>query len=129
MLAKLSAVRKRADNTTLGEYLKEAREAKKLSQRAVENITGVSNAYLSQLETDKIRHPSPVWLHKLSELYEVAYETLMGLAGYPVPNSSADTVSYAGLAARIGPITKSEENEVAEYLEFVRSKRKPGGRR
>jgi HTH-type transcriptional regulator, competence development regulator len=120
---------KKAENPTLGKYLKNAREAKKLSLRAVENVTGISNPYLSQLESDKIRQPSPVWLHKLSELYEVAYETLMDLTGYPVPNSSADTASYAGLAARVGPITKSEENEVAEYLEFRRSKRKPGGRR
>jgi transcriptional regulator with XRE-family HTH domain len=113
---------------TLGKYLKDARELKGLSLRDVENHTGISNAYLSQLEGDKIKRPSPVWLHKLSELYGVAYERLMNLAGYPVPNAT-DTSSYSGLAARIGSITKREEDAVAEYLEFLRAKKKPGSRR
>ena len=113
---------------TLGGYLKDARELKGLSLRDVEDATGISNGYLSQLEGDKIGRPSPVWLHKLSELYGVAYERLMNLAGYPVPNAG-DTSSYSGLPPRIGSITKREEDAVAEYLEFLRTKRKPGSRR
>lgn len=127
-LLHLALMKAQKRTATLGKYLKDARELKGLSLRDVEYHTGISNAYLSQLEGDKIKRPSPVWLHKLSELYGVAYERLMNLAGYPVPNA-ADTSSYSGLAARIGSITKREENAVAEYLEFLRAKKKPGSRR
>jgi HTH-type transcriptional regulator, competence development regulator len=119
---------KRNTTVTLGSYLKDLREHQDLSLRGVEDATGISNAYLSQLEGDKIRRPSPVWLHKLSELYGVAYERLMELAGYPMPQAT-DTSSYSGLAARIGSITKREEDAAAEYLEFLRTKKRPGNRR
>jgi transcriptional regulator with XRE-family HTH domain len=112
-----------SNENRLGRYLKDAREEKKLSLRAVEALTGISNAYLSQIESGKIRQPSPVWLHKLSGVYGVSYGTVMRLAGYPVPMASEDTESYAGLAERLGPISKSEENAVAEYLEFLRARR------
>lgn len=115
-------------NVTLGSYLKDARERQGLSLRAVEDATGISNAYLSQMEGDKIRRPSPVWLHKLSEVYDVAYERLMSLAGYPMPRSP-DASSYSGLASRMGSITKGEEDAMAEYLAFLRTRKKPGSRR
>ena len=70
---------------TLGEFLKRHREGNGFTLRAVEQETGISNAYLSQLESDKIRQPSPVNLYKLCELYRVSYTTAMELTGYPVP--------------------------------------------
>ncbi len=113
-------------NINLGEYLKSAREKKGLSLRAVESEVGVSNAYLSQIESNKIKQPSPIVLHGLSNLYEVSYETLMELAGYPVPGATADRHS---LYSRIGPTTKEEEDAVAEYLDFLRSRKSKGGKK
>jgi len=108
---------------TLGEYLQSAREAKKLSLRAVEKATGVSNAYLSQLESGKIKQPSPTILHKLSELYEVAYNELLALAGHPVPDDDTGGSSTSRAFDRFGDITKDEEQELADYLAFLRTKR------
>jgi HTH-type transcriptional regulator, competence development regulator len=112
---------------TLGQCLKAARERKRLTLRQVESATKISNAYLSQLEGDKIKQPSPIWLHKLAELYEVAYALLLGLAGYPVPRSQAIAESNGALAARMGSVTADEEDAIVEYLEFLRSRR-PRGR-
>src|SRR5439155_27212512 len=67
-------------------FLRSARERKGLTLRAVEQATEVSNAYLSQLESGKIKHPSPIVLHKLSQLYGVSYADAMRFAGYPLPN-------------------------------------------
>ena len=67
---------------SLGEGLRFARDMKKLSLREVEEATGISNAYLSQLENDKIQKPSPHFLHKLAALYDLDYEHLMEAAGY-----------------------------------------------
>ena len=110
---------------TLGLYLKSAREEKGLTLRAVEAEVDISNAYLSQLEGDKIKQPSPVVLHELSNLYKVSYETLMELAGYPVPSTSNPQHS---LYSRIGRTTKDEENALVEYLDFLRSRKGRKGR-
>ena len=109
---------------TVGEFLRTAREVKGMTLRAVERETQISNAYLSQLESDKIRQPSPLKLHKLCELYGVSYSVLMGLAGYPVPDHSLIDLKQVGLAARLGSLTKEEENELVEYLAFLRSRKR-----
>lgn len=109
--------------TTLGTFLKAAREGRKLTLREVERVTGISNPYLSQLEGDKIKQPSPVWLHKLSEVYGLAYADLLALAGYPVPGAGTDKGRPSSLAARLGPVTPDEEESLAEYLDFIRARR------
>jgi transcriptional regulator with XRE-family HTH domain len=107
----------------LGSFLSALRRSKGLSLRAVEAETGISNAYLSQLETGKIREPSPAHLYKLSEVYGVSYAMLFEHAGYPVPESPRRGLVANRLAARLGPTTKEEEDALAEYLAFLRSKR------
>jgi HTH-type transcriptional regulator, competence development regulator len=111
----------------LGPFLAATRKSQKLSLRDVESETGISNAYLSQLETGKIREPSPINLHKLSKMYVVSYPLLLGLAGYPVPGKETK-LAESSIAARLGPVTKEEEEDLAEYLQFLRSKRSRGGR-
>jgi HTH-type transcriptional regulator, competence development regulator len=112
----------------LGQLLSDARRRRKLTLRAVEESVGISNAYLSQLETGKIGAPSPVVLHKLSELYELSYATIMQEAGYPIPAELRETDSAARLAARVGDTTREEEDALVEYLMFLRSRRQGGDR-
>jgi transcriptional regulator with XRE-family HTH domain len=107
---------------TLGQLLKKTREDRGYTLREVEELSGVSNAYLSQMESDKIKRPSPVWLHKLADTYEISYSTLLGLAGYPVPGENQSSSAQSSLAARIGEVTSSEEDALVEYLEFIRSR-------
>lgn len=45
------------------------RERSKYTLRQVQDITGISNAYLSQLETGKIKNPSYSVIQKLLNLY------------------------------------------------------------
>jgi transcriptional regulator with XRE-family HTH domain len=111
----------------LSEYLADVRKQAGLSLRAAEAATGISNAYLSQLENGKIQEPSPILLDKLAELYHVDYLMLLDLAGYPVLRGHRP--SNSRLAARLGPTNKEEEEALIEYLEFLRSKRKGGGRK
>lgn len=114
---------------TLGQFLKQAREDKNYTLRVVEDLTGISNSYLSQLESDKIKQPSPVSLHKLAEQYDVSYTTLLALANYPVPDENASAKAQSNLAARIGAVTRNEENALVEYLDFLRSRRDSSRRR
>jgi len=106
----------------LGSFIAAARQHQQLTLRAVETRTGISNAYLSQLETGKIRSPSPVMLQKLSDLYGIPYTTVLELAGYPVPESGKLDSSLTDIAARLGPVTSDEADELADYLKYLRSK-------
>jgi HTH-type transcriptional regulator, competence development regulator len=110
-----------------GEYIKALRESKGLTLREVERKTEISNAYLSQLESSKIKQPSPTTLYKLAELYGVKYEVLMEKVGYPVPKATTSVKSRKSeetVLHRVGVISKEEEMELLEYLKFIRSRRK-----
>ena len=109
-----------------GEYLKLSRERKGMSLRDAEKVTGISNAYLNQLEKGKIKQPSPIVLHKLSQLYEVSYSEILRLVGYPVPDEAKSNHSVDRLAARLGPVTHEEEEALVEYLDFLRDRRRKG---
>ena len=109
-----------------GSYFKALREAKSLTLREVEKQTGISNAYLSQLETGKVKQPSPLNLHKLAQLYEVLYETLMEKVGYPVPQNVKRLMTREAITAhgRLGALSEEEELELLDYLKFIRNRRK-----
>lgn len=111
----------------LGKYLQSVRENKQLSLRAVEKAVGISNAYLSQLESGKIKQPSPSILHKLTELYEISYSEIMKLAGYPVLEEAPNNTAQTSFASRIGPVSPDEETALVEYLNFLRSRGKRKG--
>jgi transcriptional regulator with XRE-family HTH domain len=98
--------------------------------REVETKTGISNAYLSQLESGKADRPAPRILHKLAEFYGASYTALMEAAGYLQP-VSADTTTQSGAtpgdAAFMGfDDLTDEEKELA--IAFVRFWRKNRGR-
>ncbi len=108
----------------LSQFLRHGRTSKGLTLRAVERATGISNAYLSQLESSKILKPSPGVLHKLCELYGTSYSTAMRHAGYPVPQDTAESHECTLFSARIGPTTAEEEEALIEYLAFLRSRQR-----
>jgi len=114
-------------NKKLGGYLKEARKMQNHTLRTVEEKTGISNAYLSQLENDKITKPSPQILYKLAECYHAPYEHLMERAGYPLPTKSINEEKKLLPAFRLesgfGDLTKEEEEKLLEYLQFLRLRR------
>lgn len=115
---------------SLGAYLKSLREARILTLRDIEARTGISNAFLSQVESGKVRQPSPISLYKLAEVYGVPYEVLMERAGHPVPTVQEPAArSASAVLNRIGEISEEEEHELLEYLAFLRSRVRKGARR
>jgi transcriptional regulator with XRE-family HTH domain len=114
---------------TLGRYLASIRKDRDLSLRAVEEKTKkqVSNAYLSQIENDKISQPSPNILHALAELYEVSFEKLMSMAGYIVEAAKRDENDRHGRIATFAEhnLTPDEEVQLMDYLEFIRNRKRP----
>ena len=65
----------------LGSYLRELRRRKRLSLREVQEETGASGSYLSQVEQGK-RHPSAHLLRKVAPAYGASVRDLLVMAGY-----------------------------------------------
>lgn len=112
----------------LGPYLASVREGRGLSLREVEKATNkvVSNGYLSQVENNQIKKPSPNILHALAELYGVSYEDLMERAGFVTPKRTRSVHQRHGRIATFAGqnLTEEEEAELVRYLGFMRSRRK-----
>ena len=112
----------------LGQYLKTMRMGQSLSLRDVEEATGkeVSNAYLSQLETGKVRKPSPHVLYALSTALAIPYEALMERTGYIAPKSDDGQVPKRVKSSRfsIDNLTAEEEVALREHLSYLRWRKK-----
>ena len=65
--------------------------------------------------------PAPQNLYKLAELYQVPYELLMELAGYPVPKTQSGESQFSldAFAARVGTVTEEEEEAYAVLIDKV----------
>ncbi len=112
---------------SLGQYLSNQRIRKKMTLREVEEATDheISNAYLSQLEHDKISKPSPNILYSLSLVYGVPYEILMEKAGYITDMTDRQTGKHGRVATFADDsLTEEEEESLLEYLAFIRSRKK-----
>ena len=112
---------------TLGQELYRLRSLKGWTLRDVEEKTRkkVSNSYLYQLENDNVKAPSPNVLHELSVVYDASYPELMKLAGFVVPRSSPKASSTsASVAFDALKLTDAERNEVMDFVEFLRRKKK-----
>lgn len=109
---------------TLGTVLKEARTRNGLSLRKVEEITGIHNAHLSQIENGTIQQPEMVMLFDLASLYGMDYGALLRLAGY---TQNAETSGRARqrmtVAMRtMGELTPREQTEVLRYMAELKGK-------
>lgn len=108
---------------TLGQFLKNARLLKEISLRALEQETGISNAYLSQLENDKAKNPSMDILYKLANIYGIDYNQLLVLSGL-IEQKTESTISFGEYAFSKENLTLEEEEELLNYLQFLRQKKR-----
>lgn len=113
------------NSKTLGQELKQQRELKGFSLRQVETLTKISNAYLSQLENDKIKNPSVNTLYKLASFYGIEFTKMLEAGGVvkskPEKNKRK---SLAGFALSSDNLTASEEEELVKYLKYLRFQKK-----
>ena len=107
----------------IGPLLKRTRQVRALSAADVARAAGISAAYLSKLERDSVKKPSPPVLHQLSEVLAVPYAELMRASGYPVPGDGAAPTQDTIGAALFADITVDERDELLEYLAWYRARR------
>ena len=130
--------------------LRRIRGIKGASLRDVEKYTGISNTYLSQLETGKADKPSPEILKKLADYYKVPYLSFMESAGYLGAQKWFDVTNNTGIrmnqdvlvganvkdkkkgktlnsiesALINADLNEDELDKVAEFIQFLRSQRR-----
>lgn len=108
---------------SLGKVLHDVRALRGTSLRAVEEATGISNAYLSQLERGDAVRPAPDKLQALAKFYGIPYEQLLRDAGYlenkdgDVERDQTSAIQAALMSAKLTP---DEEDAVVKYIQFLR---------
>ena len=112
---------------TLGETLKRARSKIKLTLRQIEETSGISNAYLSQLENDKIKMPSANILYRISTIYEIELNDLLIAAGIIEKVDKKKEKKKKDFMEKIAfsadKLNNKQKNSVLEYLEFIKSRK------
>jgi transcriptional regulator with XRE-family HTH domain len=109
---------------SIGVVLRQAREVRGRSAMETARSAGISSAYLSKLENDGVKRPSPRVLHRLSEVLEVPYAELMTLAGHPVPGIDTPPDHARLGAALFADLTDDERDELIEYLAWYRARKR-----
>ena len=119
----------------LGITLHNLRKQKGISLRKVEKDTGISNAYLSQLERSVAKRPAPEKLRILAEYLGAPYIELLKCAGYWQSQSTDEASKLISshketgennsvLVSSITELTEDEESLVLHYIEFLKERRK-----
>jgi transcriptional regulator with XRE-family HTH domain len=113
---------------TLGSVLKRARTGRGLSLRAVEGRTAIKSGHLSQIETGAIARPDLAILWELSDLYELDFERVLGLAGTESasePSGLARQRMTVALRA-LRELAPEEQEDVLTYIAALRNRRERG---
>jgi transcriptional regulator with XRE-family HTH domain len=113
--------------SSIGITLRQARELRELPAVEAARAAGISPAYLSRLENDAVKKPSPHVLNQLSEALGLPYAELMRLSGYPIPGDAEGTGGEAVGAALFANVTEDEREELLEYLAWYRTRRRLRG--
>ena len=109
---------------SFGTVLRRAREVRQLSAVDAARAAGISAAYLSKLEGDAVKRPSPHVLHQLSEALAIPYAELMRLSGYRLPVERDRSAANSVGAALFADLTDDEQQELLDYLAWYRARRR-----
>ena len=109
---------------TIGSVLRSARSVRGLSSTATARGAEISPAYLSRLENDTVKRPSPEVLHRLGEVLGVPYAELMALVGYRVPGTDGALDPSRLNATLFTDLTDDEREELIEYLAWYRARKR-----
>lgn len=114
---------------SIGDVLRQAREVRQLSASETARAARISPAYLSRLENDAVKRPSPHVLHQLSEALAMPHAELLRSVGYRLPDAPALSAAASTIGqALFADLTDDEREAVVEYLAWYRSRHRRTGR-
>ena len=109
---------------TLGAVLGAARVRRGLSLRDVERRTGIRNAHLSQIETDRIGKPEMAILWELASLYELDFGRLLALAGHTAAQETSGTRRRRMTVAlrALSQLSDSDQDETLRFMAELKAR-------
>lgn len=122
---------------SLSAYLRQVRNERQLSLRDVQQLARekrlgaeLSSGYLSMLERNEVKEPSPRILHTLASVYEVDYVGLMRRAGYIPADTSLEESRTAFVAFRgASQLSQEQKERVQRMINFELSETRREKRR
>jgi transcriptional regulator with XRE-family HTH domain len=103
---------------SLGDYLKEQRQASKLSLRQLSEAAGVSNPYLSQIERG-LRKPSADVLQQIAKALRISAEQLYIRAGILSPEEGVGGSVNLAILADPGLTERQKQSLLDVYASFL----------
>lgn len=112
-----------------GEYLKKLRKDCKLTLRDVETRTGISNGYLSQVETGERKHPSVPVLKKIADAYGVPVSSFTEameseLEGKEINENTPQSQSTTFLCRGFEALSERGQEDLLAYLDMLKDRDK-----
>ncbi len=104
----------------LGEYLREARQAKGLSKLALAAITNINDATIFRIEDGQFNRPSPDKLARIAEVLEVPLADVFALADYAVPTELPSFAPY--LRTKYRDLPDEAREAIETYAEQIAHK-------
>lgn len=106
---------------SIGAYIRQAREKKGLSLRGLAAEVSLHPSYITRLETDRLRQPSPEKLQRIAEVLGVDHGDLFALAGYRAPQHLPSLMPYLRARYRM---TDETAQQLADYFEILKRERR-----
>ena len=108
---------------TIGEYIRNIRREKEMSQRDLAAATNLSNAEISRIESGTRKTPSPEALKSIALALHIPTEELYAVAGYIEKTSvPAETINQNDYLC-VSDLTEAEVADVKKYIAFLKSQR------
>jgi transcriptional regulator with XRE-family HTH domain len=104
---------------TLGDYLRQQRQASRLSLRQLAEAAGVSNPYLSQIERG-LRRPSAEVLQSIAKALRISAETLYVQAGI-LSLSEVEVRSVERAVRADGGLTERQKDALVDIYRSLRA--------
>lgn len=108
---------------TLGDSLRNAREAKNLTQKDVSRKTGINNKTISNYEND-VSSPDPNTLKSFADIYETSVDYLLGRLNI---HKETDLEAKVSSSLNTDGLPEEAVKKVEEYIELLRLKYKLNG--
>lgn len=102
---------------TLGDYIRHAREERRLSARKLSTELQMHPSYISRVEAGIFRQPSPEKLQRIASHLGLDYSSLCALAGYSVPGLP----SFPAYLRIKYDMSDEDASRIVEYFELLRS--------
>jgi transcriptional regulator with XRE-family HTH domain len=110
----------------LGRLVKQARRARKLSLRALDELTGASYGWLSRLERGQMTAPAPSKLTKVAEVLDIPPERIDRITRGKVSSDLPAIRTYFRTKYKLNPQEITQIEEVFDQIRRGRHEHQDG---